>query len=243
MKLLYNQEVVRVVDLDVEQVSVATAQIYQSVFALDPWNEAGIDEYNKPITIADLTDDFTPYHTIDNIADKIRSVLSNTTNIFILSATDVPFKINTQILDRVSPPLGEFLSESKPVIINKRQVYINGFLWVSEMPTQDILESRGDFSSSSAMQFMHYNNLEANSLFINEMAVADRFQKSDIGRNLKNILGQDLITRKQTIFANTFVHSGAFRLFSEMGGYIISGPGVHEKQDYVLSMKQDNMQS
>ena len=156
----------------------------------------------------------------------------------ILSATNIPFQINTQILERVSPPIGEFLCESTPVNINKRQVYINGFLWVSEMPTKDILESRGDFSSSSALQFMHCNNLDINSLFINEMAVAKQFQQSDIGLNLKNILEYDLTNRNQTIFANILLHSGAFKLFSEMGGYIISGPGVHDKQDYVLSMRK-----
>lgn len=238
MKLLYNQEVIRDVEFDFEQIAIATAQIYQAVFAEEPWNEAGIDENNKAIAIDDLVDNFTPYHTINSVAHKIKSLLSKSTSIVILSATNIPFQLNTQILERVSPPTGEFLCDCKPVSINKRQVYINGFLWASEMPTKDILESRGDFSSSSALQFMHCNNLDINSLFINEMAVAKQFQQSDIGLNLKNILEQDITNRKQTIFANILQNSGAFRLFSEMGGYIISGPGVHDKHDYVLSMRK-----
>jgi len=238
MQFLLNNEVQKISQVNTEQLVSETAKLYQSIFAMEPWNEAGIDSKGNPIEISRLHDGFTPFHSIQSISWRIREVIDSPESIFLISATQKKFTINSEILTSIQPISGEFVDELNPVEINKRQLFINGFLWATQMPTVDILITRGDFRIDQARVLIDSQRLQQQSIFINEMAIDKRFQQSNVGRKLKDMLEIELDSKKLPVFANAIMDSGAFKLFEQMGGRVISGPGVHDKESYVLSMKK-----
>ena len=122
--------------------------------------------------------------------------------------------------------------------INNQPLYVNGFLWATRMPTLDVLIDRGDFETSQASSIVRSCELDTECIFINELAIAREFQHSQIGRMLKEMLEKHLDKKRLPVFANTIVNSGAYKLFEQMGAMVLSGPGIHNRDGYVLSLKK-----
>jgi len=241
MKFLNNSEVINIPSLTIEQVdalSLETAKLYQSIFALEPWNEVGLSNSGEILSLSQVSDNFTPFYYVQDVANRIKEVIQNPQNIFIASISNQAYPINQDLLSKVTPVSTEFPESLSGLQLNEKQVFVTGFIWATQKSTEEILQIKGGFCEPCAREYVSLNNLQKNAIFIEELGVARYFQRGNIGRQLKNLIQQELDQRQQTVFTNTSTSSGAYKLFTEMGAQVIAGPGVNGRDGYVLFKKQ-----
>jgi len=80
MKFLNNSEVINVPSLTQEQadaLSLETAKLYQSIFALEPWNEVGLSNSGEILSLSQVSDNFTPFYYVQDVANRIKEVIQN----------------------------------------------------------------------------------------------------------------------------------------------------------------------
>ena len=241
MKFLINTEIIspsfEQVSSILPELSLQTAKLYQSVFAEDPWNEVGKSPGGQSLALSDVEDNFEPFFQIESLRSEIEQVFANPDNIVIISLSPESYTINQNIRQLVQPRYGQFpLSvDTQPLPIFES--YVSGFLWATNMQTQDILQVKGGFDALQAQEYISSKQLPASTLFINELGVAPCFQRQGCGAEMTKYLKYELEQRDLAVFTNTSEQSGAYKLFSRMDASVIAGPGVNGRSGYVLFSK------
>ena len=221
----------------IDQLSLQTAKLYQSIFAQAPWDEVGIDQDGNTLGIYQVQDGFEPMYPVARIANQVRQVLTDPNFLSVISLTHQQYNINSEIRKRCNPQTNEFPSVIGQTGLWKSGLFVNGFMWASKRSTLQILQAKADFEQLEAQQLIQDLNLGYDCMYIDEFGVAPVFQGQQIGTHINSELQKLLTATNLTLLTNTSIDSGAFKVFKSSGYRVLAGPPVQNEPGLVCFIK------
>ena len=234
-----NLNITTLEDSQINLLAERIAVIYQSVFADKPWNEVAKDPNGNPLSLTQIQKDFEPFFPITETSLNIKDVLvsKGKESQVILSTTNQTSNIN-QIFEGIPTPQGEFPRTTESISLNGKELYISGFTWARRYSTLERLITKGAFTETQAIEYLEANQINPNCWYIEELGVINSERGYGIGRFLKTNLIETLADSKLPLLSNTKETSPAYNLNISVGGKVIAGPGLFDREGYVLFLNQ-----